>query len=137
LRNLKYLNMVKNKLKDLPQEMTQIDTLEELNLSINKIAELPRGFGSYNHLRFLDLSFNCLTELSPQIGLLSTLIELHISFNKLKSLPAEIGTSPLATRYSLLATRISVRPHACTRTAARRAKCSTVVLTHAPVSSCV
>src|SRR5688500_12097988 len=67
------LDLSKQKLKEVPEEIRKFPNLKELNLSKNNISELPEWIGDCDSLEILDLSNNKLEVLPPSIGKLSKL----------------------------------------------------------------
>ena len=95
LSYLVYLDLSNNDLNELPSEgfLFWCGTVRFMDLSRNKIVFLPQEIGSMESLQELDLRKNNLTHLPASIGDLKSLVSLNISENKLKCLPSELGNS--------------------------------------------
>ena len=52
------MELGRNSLVDLPDELVHLSNLETLTLSANKLTHLPRHFGKLGHLKRLDLKDN-------------------------------------------------------------------------------
>ena len=65
--------------------------IKELDLSKNKLTHLQVEIGQLKQLTRLDLHNNKLTHLPVEIGKLTLLTKLDLSFNQLTHLPIEIG----------------------------------------------
>lgn len=77
------IDLSKNKLKELPDKLALLPSVEDLKLGCNQLTEFPHWLGeSYHHLSYLDLSRNLLTTLPESVGLLARLREINVSFNK-------------------------------------------------------
>ena len=61
-----------------------------LNLLNNKLTNLPAEIGNLTNLQSLGVNYNQLTSLSAEIGNLTNLQKLFLEYNQLTSLPAEI-----------------------------------------------
>jgi Leucine-rich repeat (LRR) protein len=65
--------------------------LRKLNLSKNYLSTLPNEIGNLRSLEELNLESNVLRSLPASIGKLSSLKRLHLKGNQLESLPASFG----------------------------------------------
>ncbi len=89
---LKKLVLESNKLRTVPSKIGNLTQLTHLNLTDNRrLTVLPNQIGNLLQLTELYLSCNALLSLPTEIGNLMNLTELHLSFNKLRELPREIG----------------------------------------------
>jgi len=84
------IDLSKNKLTILPQELEQFKNLKGLRLTKNKLETLPSFFGKFQHLNFLYLDKNDFTYFPAEAFNLSNLIYLDISRNKIGAIPAGI-----------------------------------------------
>ncbi|CAJ1084958.1 fibromodulin [Xyrichtys novacula] len=88
LKSLTLLDMRKNKLKKIPENLPE--KLQQLYLEFNNIESVPAGFLSlYPKLHFVRLAHNKLTDkgLPSNVFNVSTLVELDLSFNRLERIP--------------------------------------------------
>lgn len=88
-KNLRELNLSKNKLRDLPDKFVFRD-LRILDLSKNKFKQFPTVICKNTALRNLFLGKNDIPEIPPCIGKLQDLIVLDIWFNPVNDLPEEL-----------------------------------------------
>ena len=84
------LDLSKNKLTQIPQEIYQFRYLQELNLSKNKLTFIPDNF-EFEDLRILDLSKNDFSEFPIQVCNIVSLRNLFLGKNELKVIPDQIG----------------------------------------------
>jgi len=88
LTNLTYLNIYGGDLSlELPPSIGNLTKLTELNLHNNNLTNIPDTIGNLTNLTKLDLSYNKLSTIPDTIGLLTNLIELDLSKNNLTELP--------------------------------------------------
>ncbi len=85
------LDLIGQKMTELPPELFELKNLNKLNLLNNRLSFLPPELFQLTGLTYLDLEQNQLTELPPELLQLTGLIELQLGFNQLTKLPAEIG----------------------------------------------
>lgn len=91
--SLKKLNVRKNKLTRLPEELArQLPHLTVLNASENELTELPEQIGLLRNLQKLQLENNRLAALPRSFSKLSALEELNLRSNALESLDEDLGT---------------------------------------------
>ncbi|CAG2233960.1 unnamed protein product [Mytilus edulis] len=86
------LNLSKQLLTVVPQEVSQFNRLEVLNLSHNALDDLPSSLARIRTLKFLLVANNLLTHLPETITNLTHLIMLDLTHNKLTSLPQNLGS---------------------------------------------
>uniref|UniRef100_A0A3B4UQT2 Leucine rich repeat containing 7 n=1 Tax=Seriola dumerili TaxID=41447 RepID=A0A3B4UQT2_SERDU len=91
LRQLRYLDLAKNRIETLDTDISGCEALEDLLLSSNMLQHLPDSIGMLKKLTTLKVDDNQLTSLPNTIGSLSLLEELDCSCNELESLPPTIG----------------------------------------------
>uniref|UniRef100_A0A3Q2WLW2 Leucine rich repeat containing 7 n=1 Tax=Haplochromis burtoni TaxID=8153 RepID=A0A3Q2WLW2_HAPBU len=91
LRQLRYLDLAKNRIETLDADISGCEALEDLLLSSNMLQHLPDSIGMLKKLTTLKVDDNQLTSLPNTIGSLSLLEELDCSCNELESLPPTIG----------------------------------------------
>ncbi|KAM7404910.1 hypothetical protein PAMP_012214 [Pampus punctatissimus] len=88
LKSLTLLDMRKNKLRKIPDNLSE--KLQQLYLEFNNIESVPAGFLTmYPKLQFIRLAHNKLTDkgLPSNVFNTSTLVELDLSFNNLEKIP--------------------------------------------------
>ncbi len=90
LYNVEYLNLSSNELDKLPESLGDLTSLEYLNLSGNKIESIPDSIGNLKNLKVLNLSKNNLVEIPESLGELKSLKIVYLSDNPLKSLPKSL-----------------------------------------------
>ena len=92
MKSIRYISIgIGNRLKELPQWINNLSSLEKLELLENDIKRLPEEFGNLTSLRKLDLSVNQIEILPESIGNLESLEELNLWSNNLKTLPESFG----------------------------------------------
>lgn len=64
LKSLKYLDLSNQKMKDLPEELTQLDNLESVNLFNNGMMTYPTVLNNIASLKSVILFYNLLTDAS-------------------------------------------------------------------------
>ena len=88
-----FFNLQDNKLTQIPESITEFNTLKDLNLSNNSISK-EENFSTLTQLPKLTslwLTNNNLKVLPKTIGALSRLKNLYIEHNQLTNLPSEIS----------------------------------------------
>ena len=68
MRSLKFLDLCKNRLRNLPNELSQCPALTDLYLSENRITSLPESIGQLTALSTLKLDSNLIRRLPVSIG---------------------------------------------------------------------
>ncbi|EPZ34318.1 hypothetical protein O9G_000505 [Rozella allomycis CSF55] len=100
LKLIEELYLFNNRIENVSQFISQMNSLKFLNFNMNRITDLPKGFGNFANLIILDLSCNKLSTLRPNFFLLSndlsfqfpaSLKALHLSDNEFESIPNEIS----------------------------------------------
>ncbi|MFA7082298.1 MAG: leucine-rich repeat domain-containing protein [Bacteroidales bacterium] len=82
------LNLERQRLKHIPQELIFFPNLERLILKRNYIKEVPKELSLLTKLRYLDLSSNNIIDLPKEISVLR-LDTLIMWDNRLRSFPKE------------------------------------------------
>uniref|UniRef100_A0A8C7ISI3 Leucine rich repeat containing 7 n=1 Tax=Oncorhynchus kisutch TaxID=8019 RepID=A0A8C7ISI3_ONCKI len=100
LRQLRYLDLAKNRIESLDTDISGCECLEDLLLSSNMLQHLPDTIGMLKKLTTLKVDDNQLTSLPNTIGSLSLLEEFDCSCNELESLPPTIGYLPNLRTFS-------------------------------------
>ncbi|KAM4742153.1 DISP complex protein LRCH3 isoform 5-T5 [Anableps anableps] len=88
--SLEYLNLYQNCLRSLPDGLVNLQALTHLNLSRNQLSVLPAVVCSLP-LKVLIASNNKLVSLPEELGQLRQLTELDVSCNEIRTLPAQVG----------------------------------------------
>lgn len=84
---MQHLDLSRNMLETLPDELNSLTDLLYLNLANNKLTSLPNDLRQLNQLQRLDLSDNDIADISSIAGVtqLTGLKILYLSRNPLKS----------------------------------------------------
>uniref|UniRef100_A0A2K6GBA0 Leucine rich repeat containing 69 n=1 Tax=Propithecus coquereli TaxID=379532 RepID=A0A2K6GBA0_PROCO len=90
LQNLILLNLNKNQLTWLPQEVSRLKRLKYLSINHNQLASIPRELCFLGNLSELQLNYNNLICIPREIGLLKKLQKLFLVRNDIETLPEEI-----------------------------------------------
>ena len=88
------LNLYNDDIRELPESIGTLNSLEVLILPNNKITKLPESFRKLTSLKKVDLSWNDVTNVPEWISSLSSLEELNLRGNQLESLPDTISSLP-------------------------------------------
>ncbi|CAF2980741.1 unnamed protein product [Rotaria sp. Silwood2] len=83
LKQLLYMNLAHNKLKNLPSHISNLIHLQTLNVTNNHLEKLPPAIISLSHLRILKLGHNHLCSLPRSFGSLKSLEILDLTGNDL------------------------------------------------------
>lgn len=91
-KHLNFLNLSYQYIREIPQEIKNLRSLEILNLSHNRIRSngIPLEVNTLSNLKRLHLDHNLLTRFPGTIGNFKSLKILNLSNNKLTSLPDSI-----------------------------------------------
>ncbi|XP_065334726.1 E3 ubiquitin-protein ligase LRSAM1-like isoform X2 [Cloeon dipterum] len=81
---LEILDLSRNKLQCLPEEIRYLKNLRILNASHNQLSQLPQSLAQLAKLEDLNLSNNCLSHVPDFVGILPLLQNFDISSNPLK-----------------------------------------------------
>jgi len=87
---VKKISLENNKLTTLPQNLNNLQDLEELNLKGNDLSGLPESIGELKNLKNLDLYKNNLMVLPLSIINLKNIEKMNLGWNSLENLPDEI-----------------------------------------------
>ena len=90
LRGLRALRLDENLLSYLPKSLWTLTDLEALTLSRNSLFSLPVDIGSLRHLKSLVLSDNRLLSLPQELGQLANLLALSLHGNEFSALPTSL-----------------------------------------------
>lgn len=91
MSNLKELDLSRNRIKELPQDLSYLSKLKVLNLSSNRLTQLSAGIGQLTDLENLDCSSNDLSALPSALFDLNKIRELILYANSLESISERVG----------------------------------------------
>jgi Leucine-rich repeat (LRR) protein len=91
LINLQELNLSRNKIQNVPVEITNLKNLQILNLSDNQLKTLPSETGGLTNLKYLYLKRNKIEVLPAETGKLISLVYLDLWGNKIVQLPVQMA----------------------------------------------
>lgn len=80
LPSLRFLNVMNNKLINIPDELCQLTNLYRLGLKSNRLTQLPAALGNLSSLVELFLTDNKLTQLPESIGRCHKLVKLQARY---------------------------------------------------------
>lgn len=86
--NLQWLDLSRNRLREIPPQLGMLKKLKKLILNKNKIEALPAEIGELEDLRILVISQNELETLPPEIGKLKKLRYIDMWSNNVTGLPS-------------------------------------------------
>ena len=89
--NLKWLDISKNKLKEIPSGIGKLSQLEHLDASKNKLSSVPYTLGYLKQLNTLLLNQNAIETLPKEIGNLESLEVLDLWSNEIDQFPESIS----------------------------------------------
>ncbi len=115
LEQLESLNLSGNHIATIPQDITKLSNLAGLSLSRNQLTTLPESITKISNLTWLDLSGNRLTNLPESITKLSNLTTLNLSYNKLAPLPESITKLSNLTHLNLSRNQLATLPESITK----------------------
>ncbi|XP_013195333.1 leucine-rich repeat-containing protein 57 [Amyelois transitella] len=87
-KHLKQLNLETNKLEMLPNSITNLKKLELLNVSNNLLCSLPQGFVNLSNIKQVYLNNNRFKEFPLQLLKLHNLEVVELSNNKITEIPS-------------------------------------------------
>lgn len=87
---LRNLDLSKNKLSILPEEICKFKLLKQLNLDTNKIESLPNSLSNLKKLEIINVSNNLITFLPDSFGQLTNLKQVYLNHNRLKVFPVQL-----------------------------------------------
>ena len=91
IRNLEFLNIFNNQIREIPEIIGQLTNLRWLYLSNNKIREIPNTIGELTNLKYLNLHNNQIRDVPESIWQLTNLKNLYLSYNQIREIPNSIG----------------------------------------------
>lgn len=87
---LRNLDLSKNKLASLPDDMCKFKLLKQLNLDTNKIETIPEFIGNLKKLEMFNISNNLITFLPESFIKLGNLKQVYLNNNRLKEFPKQL-----------------------------------------------
>lgn len=90
-KNLRFLDLRRNRITKIPDEIKNLTKLEELDLTGNKLEDFPEALTTLPRLLILRLRKNKLYSLPKSIGNLNKLEQLDLNGNPIWMLPDEMA----------------------------------------------
>lgn len=90
-KNLNALDLGRNKLKELPGWMNELQYMQEFSAGRNKFTKIPNAVCQWKHLKRLDMHQNRIEGLPKCMGGLKELYSLDLWSNDLEDFPDEIS----------------------------------------------
>ncbi|PZC86982.1 leucine-rich repeat-containing protein 57 [Helicoverpa armigera] len=87
---LRNLDLSKNRLTSLPDDISKFKLLKQLNLDTNRIETIPESLGSMKKLELFNVSNNLITFLPDSFAKLSNLKQVYLNNNRLKEFPTQL-----------------------------------------------
>ncbi|XP_075979034.1 leucine-rich repeat-containing protein 57-like [Anticarsia gemmatalis] len=87
---LRNLDLSKNRLSTLPDDICKFKLLKQLNLDTNKIETLPNTLSNMKKLEMLNVSNNLISFLPDSFAQLSNLKQVYLNNNRLKVFPVQL-----------------------------------------------
>ncbi|XP_034824094.1 leucine-rich repeat-containing protein 57-like [Maniola hyperantus] len=88
--HLRNLDISKNKIAHIPEEISRLKLLKQLNLSTNALQVLPATLANLKKLEMLNISFNSISCLPDSFSSLSNLKQIYLNNNKFKQFPKQL-----------------------------------------------
>lgn len=89
-KNLKSLSIYRNKVKQLPDFITELGLIE-LDLSNNELTTIPDAVYKCSTLKRINLQSNEIKEIDPRLFNMTELEEINLGSNSIAYIPNEIG----------------------------------------------
>ena len=112
-KDITSLDLSRNNLPVLPDEMKEFKDLEELTLYSNNLTSLPAWISSFKKLKTLNIGSNPITELPENIGDLSELINFEAIGSKLTTLPASFSKLKKLQEINFYRNNLTDLPSSC------------------------
>ncbi|MHA1338590.1 MAG: leucine-rich repeat domain-containing protein [Promethearchaeota archaeon] len=91
LEYLEELDAINNLINQIPLTICILKNLKELRLYKNQIKQISDCISRLEKLQYLNLGVNQLTKIPESLGFLNNLIELNLCFNQIAQIPKTIG----------------------------------------------
>ena len=91
MKHLKILKLYGNKIDSISPRIGELVNLEKLYIGKNNLTHFPAEIGQLKNLKLLSAQYNEIQYLTGAIGKLDNLEELILNQNRLKTIPVEIG----------------------------------------------
>lgn len=128
LKRLKTLDVSRNELAAVPEEIGTLEQLFTLNASQNRLVAFP-ALTQCVRLSTLDLSNNLLAEFPPVCdAALANLSELVLDGNAIVVIPPEIGALEALKRFSMRANKVELVPKVLGKMSKLKGECAEITL---------
>ncbi|MCY3410018.1 MAG: leucine-rich repeat domain-containing protein [Candidatus Heimdallarchaeota archaeon] len=107
LNNLKILDISHNRLQVLNYELAELTELEQLLLSNNQLVNIPSDFSELEHLKVMDISYNKIKNLHADFSKLQNLTHFRAQGNQLSEIPSFLSFLQLVEEIDLSYNNIS------------------------------
>ncbi|KAJ2946502.1 hypothetical protein O0L34_g12550 [Tuta absoluta] len=87
---LRNLDLSKNKLAIIPEDLSKFKLLKQLKLDSNKLEVFPQSITNLKKLELLNISNNFIATLPPSFSSLTNLKQVYINNNRLKEFPRQL-----------------------------------------------
>ncbi|XP_048006190.1 leucine-rich repeat-containing protein 57-like [Leguminivora glycinivorella] len=87
---LRNLDLSKNKLVHLSDDISKLKNLKQLNVESNRLETLPSSVANMKKIELLNASNNLLSELPPSFSNLSNLKQIYLNNNNFKHFPTQL-----------------------------------------------
>lgn len=88
--HLRNLDISKNKIAHIPEDISRLKNLKQFNLSTNSIQVIPPSLANLKKLEMLNISFNSISCLPDSFSTLRNLKQIYLSNNKFKEFPTQL-----------------------------------------------
>ena len=100
LTSLRDLNLQYNSVKELPERLGMLCSLQRIQLANNSLERLPATFGALEFLTRIDLEKNNIKVLPENLDLLLCCTSFNVNNNKLIRIPKCVNKMPSLTSFS-------------------------------------
>ncbi|XP_063547782.1 leucine-rich repeat-containing protein 57-like [Cydia strobilella] len=87
---LRNLDLSKNKLVHLPDDISKLKNLKQLNIESNRLETLPNSIANLKKIELFNASNNVLLELPSSFSNLSNLKQIYLNNNNFKQFPIQL-----------------------------------------------